>query len=112
MIDWTKPIETSDGRKARFVGEFNGGERTLYVVAIASYDGVCEGIGVSDAAGGVWMHTGGLASGRNVPPPPAMVTGKMYRNAGNGNVQVYCGHVPDCHWQLIARHELIEGEGM
>lgn len=36
MIDWTKPIQTRNGRKARYLGTVNDGSDYPHVVAVAS----------------------------------------------------------------------------
>ena len=43
---------------------------------------------------------------------PERVVTKMYRHSATGVVRVHSEFLPDCGWELIAQHELVEGEGM
>jgi hypothetical protein len=106
MIDWTKPIEVTDGRKARLLGEIRNRSGCNRVVAID--DGVDEFMAYFNDAGQPancnkpWI--------RNVPPPPAKVLVTLYRNTATGVVKAFVLHRPCSDWDLIGTVWAVEGQ--
>ena len=67
-IDWTKPIQTKDGKPARFLAKLNTDQALNHVIAITHKEDVdyeCVAV-VNGASGAPW----GIV---NVPPPDVVL---------------------------------------
>lgn len=68
MIDWNKPLQTKDGRKAEFVRKINNESPFCYMVIITDKDGI-EWIGFYEESG-QFRHNPDASLDLINPPPP------------------------------------------
>jgi hypothetical protein len=105
MIDWTKPIELIDGRKARLLGEIRNRFGCKRVVAID--DCTDEFLGYFNDAG--WPMDSDKVMVRNVPKKPAVAIARMFRHRISRHIEVW-RVAPNPDWELIGTAWVVEGQ--
>lgn len=68
-VDWTKPIQTRDGRKARLLGML---DNKIYTHAVAITDGAGEFVTIC-ADNGTYSDTASRLDIVNIPPKPRQI---------------------------------------